>query len=189
MPRVGAPFFTRFGPPQSRQRSWSLYFKSRSADGNASRIFLCRPLWIGDAPDGTCMDLWDSGCGQGANVYLCGSNPTQQLQALVTSVQAWGDERASAHWTLQTLKLNIFQFLPTRPRKWDAKKLLDSAPEKPPEDPNNWHPEVLQMQRDAHKPDLSRGPQNRQVWKTSCWGSENDCPKNLGIHYLEESSE
>ncbi|CAL1127973.1 unnamed protein product [Cladocopium goreaui] len=29
-----------FGPPQSRQRSWSLYFKSRSADGNASRIFL-----------------------------------------------------------------------------------------------------------------------------------------------------
>lgn len=74
-------------------------------------------------------------------------------------------------------------------RKWDAKKQLDSAPEKPPEDPKNWHPEVLQMQRDAHKPDLSRGPQNRQVWETSCWGSENDCPKNLGIHYLQESSE
>ena len=169
--------------------------------GNALGVFTSRAVLLtamppgpscadlcGSGDDGTCkMDLWDSGCGQGANVYLCGSNPTQQLQALVTSVQAWGDERASAYWTLQTLKLNIFQFLPTRPRKWDAKKLLDSAPEKPPEDPNNWHPEVLQMQRDAHKPDLSRGPQNRQVWETSCWGSENDCPKKNWVYIISRN--
>ena len=35
----------RFGPPQSRRRSWSLYFKSKTiAAAEASKIFLCPGL-------------------------------------------------------------------------------------------------------------------------------------------------